>query len=66
MTSSPDRGVGRPAGVEGRPSRAGEGDAIGKRLGERTAAAVDDSEAEISAAREGKQIEAKRALMGEG
>ncbi|MEO5598633.1 MAG: DUF1476 domain-containing protein [Novosphingobium sp.] len=45
---------------------AGDEDVIRKLLGDLTAAAVDASEAEIRAALEAKQIEAKRALMGEG
>ena len=44
---------------------AGDEDVIRKLLGDLTAAAVDTSEAEIRAALEAKQIEARRALMGE-
>ena len=45
---------------------AGDEDVIRKLLGDLTAASVDTSEAEIRAVLEAKQIEARRALMGEG
>ena len=45
---------------------AGDEDVIRKLLGDLTAASVETSEAEIRAVLEAKQIEARRALMGEG
>lgn len=45
---------------------AGDEDVVRKLLGDLTAAQVDTSEAEIRAALEAKQVEARRALMGEG
>ncbi|MEP7222342.1 MAG: DUF1476 domain-containing protein [Novosphingobium sp.] len=45
---------------------AGDEDVIRKLLGDLTAAQVDTTEAEIRTALEAKQVEARRALMGEG
>lgn len=44
---------------------AGDEDVIRKLLGDLTAAGVDTNEAEIRIAMEAKQVEARRALMGE-
>lgn len=44
---------------------AGDEDVVRKLLGDLTAAGVDTSEGEIRTAMEAKQVEARRALMGE-
>ena len=44
---------------------AGDEDVIRKLLGDLTAAGVDTSEAEVRAALEAKQVEARRAFLGE-
>lgn len=44
---------------------AGDEDVIRKLLGDLTAAGVDSSEAEVRAALEAKQVEARRAFLGE-
>jgi len=44
---------------------AGDEDVIRKLLGDLTAAGIDTSESEVRTALETKQVEARRALMGE-
>ena len=44
---------------------AGDEDVVRKLLGDLTAAGVDASESEVRSAMEAKQVEARRALMGE-
>jgi hypothetical protein len=63
--SAPEREAYAKAVVQADFEEAGDEDVIRKLLGDLTSAGVETDEAEVRAALEAKQIEARRALLGE-